>query len=251
MADRNVIIHYHLFKNAGSSVDTILQHNFGDAWAEIEGPDRKKLTRNMMKNYIMKNPDKKAISSHTAIISLPKIEGVNIIPIFFYRHPIDRIRSAYDFERVQEEDTPGARVAKEGNFNHYLAWRLASPAMSQISNFHMMRLKDFRGLVKNTQPELFRPRALQALKALPFVGLVERFDESMKEFEKLIHPAFPEFEVISATSNTLSDPTAAIDAKLKAFEQEIGRHTYHNLLQLNSADLELYYFVKNKLWAQT
>ncbi len=251
MADRNVIIHYHLFKNAGSSVDTILQHNFGDAWAEIEGPDRKKLTRNMMKDFIINNPDKKAISSHTAIISLPKIKGVNIIPIFFYRHPIDRIRSAYDFERVQEEDTPGARVAKEGDFNHYMAWRLASPAMSQISNFHMARLKDFRGPLSNTQVELFRPRALHALKVLPFVGLVERFDQSMEAFEKLIHPAFPEFKSISAKSNTLSDPSAAIEAKLKSFEREIGRHAYHNLLLLNSVDLELYYFVKNKLWAQT
>lgn len=251
MADRNVIIHYHLFKNAGSSVDTILQHNFGDAWVEIEGPDRKVLTSAMMRDYIINNTEKKAISSHSAVIALPKICGVNIFPILFYRHPIDRIRSAYDFERVQTVETPSARVAKEGDFNQYLAWRLASPTMSQISNFHMMRLKDFKGPVKNTQPQLFRRRAIQALKALPFVGLVERFDESMTEFEKLIHPFFPEFEAISAKSNMLSDPKAAIDVKLKAFEQKIGQNTYFNLLKLNATDLELYDFVKYKLWAQT
>lgn len=250
MTDRNVIIHYHLFKNAGSSVDTILQHNFGDAWVEIEGPNRKKLTRKMMTKYIVSNPDKKAISSHTATIQIPKIEGVNIIPIFFFRHPIDRIRSAYEFERVQEEDTPGARVAKEGDFNHYMAWRLSTPTMSQVVNFHAMRLKDFRGLVINRNPHLFRQRALFALNNLPVVGLVENFDESMKKYEELIRPAFPEFEVIQASSNTMTDPTKAIASKLKAFEEEIGRHYYNNLLQLNAIDLELYHFVKNKLWTE-
>ena len=248
MADRSVIIHYHLFKNAGSSVDTILQHNFGDAWAEIEGPGRKKLTRKMMREYILENPDKKAISSHTAIIAKQNIEGVNIIPIFFFRHPIDRIRSAYEFERVQKEDTPGARVAKEGDFNHYMAWRLASPSMSQIANFHTHRLKDYRGLTRNYDTHLFRLRSLQALRMLPFVGLVENFDRSMREFEKLIKPHFPEFEVITAQSNTMKDPSTAIAEKLKAFENEIGRISYFNLLQLNAIDLELYHFVKDKLW---
>jgi len=204
----------------------------------------------MMKEYILKHPDKKAISSHTASIQIPEIDGVNIIPIFFFRHPIDRIRSAYEFERVQEEDTPGARVAKEGDFNHYLAWRLSMPTMSQVANFHTARLKDFRGLVINRNTHLFRQRALYALRNLPIVGLVERFDESMKKYETLIKPAFPEFEVIQATSNTMSDPTKAIAAKLKAFEEEIGRHSYFNLLQLNATDLELYHFVKNRLWAK-
>ena len=34
---RNVVIHYHIFKNAGSSIDKILIDNYGSAWAPLEG----------------------------------------------------------------------------------------------------------------------------------------------------------------------------------------------------------------------
>ena len=34
---RNVVIHYHIFKNAGSSIDKILLDNYGSAWAPFEG----------------------------------------------------------------------------------------------------------------------------------------------------------------------------------------------------------------------
>lgn len=248
MADRSVIIHYHMFKNAGSSVDAILQHNFGDKWVEIEGPDNKKLTPEMMVEYINANPEVKAISSHTAQVTLPNIPNVNIIPIFFFRHPVGRIQSAYNFERKQDSDAPGAVKAKEVDFPEYLAWRLASPTMTQVVNFHAYRLKDFKKTTYNREGQYLRPRALQALKLLPFVGLVERFDESMAKFGELIKPHFPEFDMISARANTNSNPDATIRAKLKSFEESIGRPTFTNLMQLNAIDLELYYHVKETLW---
>jgi len=250
MAERSVIIHYHLFKNAGSSVDEILRHNFGEKWVEIEGPDNKKLKPEMMEEFIRNNPHIKAISSHTAQITLPKISGVNIIPIFFFRHPIARIRSAYEFERIQDEDTPGAKMAKSGDFAHYLSWRLAQPTMNTIINFHATRLKDFRKTTYNRDAHLFRQRSVNALKAMPVVGLVERFDESMEKFAAIIRPHFPEFELLDVRANSNSDPAKSLRDKLSQFEGEIGRETFVNLAQLNALDLELYYFVTEKLWAK-
>lgn len=248
MADRSVIIHYHMFKNAGSSVDAILQHNFGDKWAEIEGPDNKRLTPEGMVDYIVSNPDIKAISSHTAQVTLPKIPGVKILPIFFFRHPIDRIQSAYNFERKQESDTPGSIKAKELDFPEYMVWRLSGSTMTSIVNFHAYRLKDFKQQTYNREGQYLRPRALQAIKQLPLVGLVERFDESMEKFNALIKPHMPEFELITARANTNSNPDATVRSKLKTFEEKIGRPTFTNLMQLNAIDLELYYFVKDTLW---
>lgn len=248
MADRSVIIHYHMFKNAGSSVDAILQHNFGDKWVEIEGPNNKKLTPEMMVEYIKANPEIKALSSHTAQVTIPKIPGVKIIPIFFFRHPVGRIQSAYNFERKQESDAPGAVKAKELDFPDYLAWRLASTTMTSVANFHAYRLKDFKKETYNRESQYLRPRALQALKQLPFVGLVERFDESMVKYGELIKPHFPDFDIIAARANTNSNPDASIRARLKSFEDTIGRSTFTNLMQLNAIDLELYYFVKETLW---
>jgi len=248
MADRSVIIHYHLFKNAGSSVDAILEHNFGDGWVEIEGPGNKKLTPEMMISYIKQNPAVKAISSHTAQVTLPKINGVNIIPVFFFRHPVDRIQSAYYFERNQNSDSPGAQKAKALDFADYLAWRLASPTMTQMVNFHAFRLKDFKKETYNREAQYIRPRALTALKQLPFVGLVEQFDKSMEKFAELIRPHFPDFKLIEVRANSNSSPQETVKAKLAAFEEKVGRSTFINLMQLNAIDLELYYFVKDKLW---
>ena len=84
---------------------------------------------------------------------------------------------------------------------------------------------------------------MQTLKQLPHVGLVERFDESMAKFAELITPHFPKFKLINAHVNKTSDPKKTLKAKLSAFEEEIGRMPYLNLMQLNSIDLELYNFV--------
>jgi len=251
MANRAVVIHYHLFKNAGSSVDAILQHNFGDKWIEIEGPNNKKLTPEMMADHITANPDIQAISSHTAQITLPKVPGVEIIPIVFIRHPLARIKSAYEFERKQDFDTPGSQVAKAGDFNHYMTWRLSTPTMTQVSNFHTYRLKDFKTFTINRDAHLFRQRAINAMKALPAVGMVERFNESMQRFAELIRPHFPDFELFEAHVNTTSDPSKTLHAKLKAFEDEIGRETYLNLVQLNSNDLELYHYALKNFWGES
>lgn len=248
MPDRCVIIHYHMFKNAGSSVDTILQHNFGENWVEIEGPGNKKLTPEMMETFIKENPSIKAISSHTAQVTMPRIPGVKVIPIFFFRHPIDRIQSAYNFERKQDSDSPGSKKAKEGDFASYMAWRLASPTINQIVNFHAYRLKDFRQTTFNREGQFFRPRAQVALRTLPFVGLVDQFDKSMEKFAELIRPHYPDFELIKARANTNSDPDVSVKLKLAAFEKTIGGPTLTNLMLLNALDLELYQFVKDKLW---
>lgn len=250
MADRAVIIHYHIFKNAGSSVDAILEHNFKDEWVEIEGPNNKKLTPEMMASFIQENPHIKAISSHTAQVTLPTVPGVDIIPIFFFRHPVDRIQSAYNFERKQVSDLPGPKKAKEGDFAHYMAWRLSSPSMNQIVNFQALRLKDFKEETYNREVHLIRPRAMTALRQLPFVGLVERFDESMEKFAELIRPYFPNFELITAHTNTTNDPNLTVKAKLDSFEQKIGRPTFINLTQLNTIDMELYHFVRDELWGK-
>jgi len=86
------------------------------------------------------------------------------------------------------------------------------------------------------------------LKQLPFVGLVEQFDKSMEKFAELIRPHFPDFKLIEVRANSNSSPQETVKAKLAAFEEKVGRSTFINLMQLNAIDLELYYFVKDKLW---
>lgn len=246
MPKRPIIVHFHLFKNAGTSVDVILKNNFSSEWAEIEGPGNKKLDPEDLARFIRENPNLKAISSHTAVISTPAYDDFEIIPIVFIRHPIDRIRSAYDFERVQDAQTPGAIKAKEGDFKHYLDWRLQCPAPWQITNFHASRLKDFHVFTPALQLRENKERSLMALQALPFVGIVEQFDRSMEKFSEIIQESFPSFQCFSTQANTTSDPSASLKENLDKFKKRISKPVYKQLCEINDIDFELYEHVKSR-----
>jgi len=251
MTKRPVIVHFHLFKNAGTSIDTVLQKNFGEKWIEIEGPGGKKLTSEALAEFITANPKYDAISSHTAIVSLPEVENIEIIPIFFFRHPVDRIRSAYDFERRQDAQTPGAIKAKEGDFEFYMDWRLSTPTPWQVSEFHAFRLKDFHEFTPAKQRQFFLPRAKRALDSMPIIGLVERFDESMARLETYIRKFFPEFVGENVHANTTTDRTSKLSQNVEKFKDRIGNDVFNRLIEVNAIDFELYSYVKTKLFPDT
>ena len=246
MSKRPVIVHFHLFKNAGTSVDTILQRNFGERWIEIEGPNNRKLDPEALIAFIRENPQYDAISSHTAVVTVPEYDDIEIIPIFFFRHPIDRIRSAYDFERKQDAQTPGSIKAKEGDFKFYMDWRMTTPNPWQVREFHAFRLKDFHTFTPNKQIQLFEDRARAALDAFPVVGLVETFDKSMGEFQELIKPHFPEFQAVSVHENVTSRGRT-VEENVAKFRERLGDETFEALLELNTIDLDLYETVKSRL----
>lgn len=87
-----IIFHFHLFKNAGTSVDELLRRNFGDRYTakEFNFHPYQKNIQNVI-NWIKEEKDKIAFSSHTARLFKPGLlekEGLKFIPIIFVRHII-------------------------------------------------------------------------------------------------------------------------------------------------------------------
>jgi len=154
---RTAILHYHLFKNARTSVDQILKRHFQHRWVTAEFPAKGRDNGDLVADWILANPAAAAFSTHTAWGPTPRIKGVRIITLLLLRNPIDRIRSAYRFERQQKADTWGARLANRED--------------RQCRNFQTHRLAEMR---PGDGPEL--ARAIEAVKLLPVVGLVEDFD---------------------------------------------------------------------------
>jgi hypothetical protein len=190
--ERTVILHYHLFKNAGTSFDGILKRNFPGQWvtAEFAGNDNAAAVA----AWIAGNPQGVVFSSHTATGPVPVVPGCRVITALFLRDPVARIRSAYLFERRQAQapgdDRPAARLAASTDFEGYVRARLDTPGDRQCRDFHVQRLAAFarrRGV-----PEL--ERATQALGLLSFVGEVERFGASMDRFAALVRPVWPGFD---------------------------------------------------------
>lgn len=133
---------------------------------------------------------------------IPAIAGVRIVSLVLLRDPIERIKSAYLFERAQDADTPGARLAKETDFDGYVRTRLSWPNDRQCRNFQTGRLAT---MVPGPEPELERARA--ALERITVVGRVEAFDAAMERLARTLHPAFPGFVPLPVKANT-SRPNA-------------------------------------------
>ena len=232
-APRGVIIHYHLFKNAGTSVDAILRRNFGERWASQEYPPR--LGIEAAREFLIANPHIAALSSHTLLLPPPKIPDAEILPILFIRHPLDRLKSAYLFEREQRADTVGVRLARENDFAGYLRARLEIPGDRSCRNFQTHRLA--MAEPENGDTEL--ARALRAFDRLPFVGSVEAFDPSLIALERLVQPWFPDFRVFQTREN-VSRPPSSVDERLTELKSELGEEVFELIASANADDLALY-----------
>ncbi|TCK99849.1 sulfotransferase family protein [Shimia isoporae] len=194
---RTIVLHYHLFKNAGTSLDRIFKKNFGDKWVTHEFPTKGGNNTPLVTQWILGNPNAVVFSTHTAVGPIPKIAGVNIITVMMLRDPISRIRSAYRFERNQKSDSWGANLAKETDLAGYVDARLARKGDRQCRNFQSDRLAT---MFPAKVPEL--QRAMEGFNSLSVVGLVEDFDGTLKRLREAMVPHFPDFEAENVKANT-------------------------------------------------
>ena len=196
-AERTIILHYHLFKNAGTSIDAILKRNFGDKWVTREFPPMGGNNTALVEEWIRGTPEAVAYSSHTMMGPIPQLEGMRVISFMLLRDPIERIKSAYRFEKAQDAETGGAQLAKEHDFEGYVRARLARPGDRQCRNFQTYRLAS---MMPGEGTEL--KRAKGALEALTVVGRVEAFDEAMARLAAELADVYPGFRYQAVKANT-------------------------------------------------
>ena len=127
---RPVPVDYHIYKNAGTSVDRNLSASFGDRWAPFEGNGQQFVLSNTdVAAFAQANPHVCAISSHKAR-PFPAVE--TFVPILFLRHPVERARSMYHFARRDPNHVDHA-VARDGSFTDYVEWSLSTQsALAQL-----------------------------------------------------------------------------------------------------------------------
>ncbi|MFZ2988336.1 sulfotransferase family 2 domain-containing protein [Ideonella sp.] len=233
---KHLILHFHLFKNGGTSLDAILKSQFPGSWVtkEFDGLAAKRAAQ--LKDWLLANQDATVFSSHTAWMPVPQIPGVNIIPLVFVRHPIDRIASAYSFERkLNNPSNYGAQLAQRVDFRQYVLERLADKADRQCRNFQTRRLSD---AVISQAPE--RERALRAVQTLPFVGVVESYERSMRLLEVVLQPHFPWFRAQVVRANQSDGREKSLDARLAQVRAALGDEVYDTLMGENADDLAVH-----------
>ena len=239
---RVVIFHVHLFKNAGTSLDASFKSYFGEKWItkEFEGNNDNK--RKEVERWIIENPDPSCFSSHTAVFPLPQIDGVEIIPVIFIRNPIDRIASAYSFERKTKVSNLGAVLARNTTLKGYVEVRLAMGNDFQCRNFQARRL----ATMYDGNEELLLS-AVKAIKSLPFIGIVEQFSQSLVRLESILaSKGFDDIQLNPVEKNVSRSTKNSLDEKIEEIRERLGEDIFNKLVEVNQADLTIWELLNSR-----
>ncbi|RJQ68740.1 MAG: hypothetical protein C4519_22870 [Desulfobacteraceae bacterium] len=244
--ERVIIVHNHLFKNAGSSIDWALRNNFGNAF--IDHRDNQKMLKgpSYLGPYLLNNPGIIALSTHQLRPPLPVLENTRILTIMMFRHPIERVTSAYNFERKQiGASTLGAKFARAHNLREYVLWRMLFDVPPTIRNFHIYRTlplpADWRKDIGETQ----LTHAKSFVDSVEMIGFVERFDDSMVLFEEILRLFLPDVDLSYRIQNVGQRREESLAERIDRLQAEIGGDAFQLLMERNRADLELYEHARN------
>jgi hypothetical protein len=201
---RMIILHYHLFKNAGTSVDHVLRRNFPNAWVSHEFSGKGGYNTSNVAQCIAETPQGVAFSSHTMLGPVPQIAGVQIVPVVLLRDPVDRIHSTYHFERQQQADTKGAQLAKTHDLMGYIKARLAISGDRQCRNFQTARLAS---MIPGPQNELSRAiEAAHHVQRLGVLDLVPEFRSAMMRLSARVSQSLGALDIPDIRANRAATP---------------------------------------------
>lgn len=236
---RFVILHYHIFKNAGTAIENLLRSNFGPHFAQFEGDGLDcQLSGPGLVAGLKQHPEIRAISSHQLRYPKPKAPGFVFFDLCFLRDPIDRIYSIYTFFRKHPAQSDSLSVlAHETTLGGFVGHLVeCSPHLVNDVQVTMLATD---GAYLRPPSEGDLARATETLLGMSFPGVADCFYESMVAGQYFWRPVFPEFDNAALPANVSRDPGSTLESRLRAMRSACGRTLYEELERLNSLDREL------------
>jgi hypothetical protein len=228
---RFVILHYHFLKNAGMSIESILHRSFGSFFSSIDTKERDgHITEEALLDHLRRNPLLRAVSSHQIRYPVPRVAGFLFFDLCFLRDPFDRIRSTYDYFREKPaEGDPVSDFANRLPLGGFIA-RLIDEMPWHINDAQVNLLANG---IANDPPTLEDfERAVSKMLQTSFLGVVDRFNESLIAGQHFLRPVFPTLDCSVEMENVSSKRAPNLRT---ACEPRV----YGELLRLNVFDLKL------------
>ena len=239
---RPVCLHFHIYKNAGTTFDNILKRNFSDDALLLDtGKPRGILPFDTVFHYFSKHhPNVKSLSSHQIRFPIPQNPDYMLLPIVFIRHPIDRAFSIFSFDK-RRNDIPediGVEMAKKLSASEYFKWNIGQEDHYIMKNFQVRYLSTKPPRVKAEPQDL--KIAIERIRTPTIVGVVDRMDESLLVAEEKIKQFFNEIDFSIVKQNVSKKRKGSLNDRLENARLEIGNNIFIKLESANELDLQLY-----------
>jgi len=235
----HVLLHCHLFKNAGTTIDWALKHSLGWGFADHRR-DRTMIRGGMryIEKYLSLRGYVMAVSSHHMPFD-PAFESrrFHYWHIIMLRHPIARCASVYQYEKIQPPVSLGARMAKKLDMRGYFEWRMSDDAPVVIKDFQTRYLAGRKNPARKLIDQDFNTALMRARSPNVMVGFVERFDESMVLFESVLQEKFRKLNLAYVKQN---QNHAKQEDSITYLREELDEPLFLRLNAANALDLRLY-----------
>jgi len=242
---RSVLVHFHIFKNGGTTFDHALKREVGRSFMEFDG-DRPRYVHipEEVAQFLHEKPKVTVLSSHHLRFPLPEDPLLDLHAALFVRHPLDRMLSIYRYERKQKSESPGAVHAKKYDYPDYVRWRLDQGRYNLLCDYHATVLTcNPREGIKAPDRDL----ALQRLEAATVSGTVDRLEDSMALAERRLQPMFPGMDLATTPQNVTAGRRRTMAERIEESEQACGAELFADVADRNALDLELYELASNLL----
>jgi len=235
---RRVVVHYHIFKNGGSTIEYILERVFPGRFAALDGADPDAvLDAEDLTAFLDQYPGVAAVSSHHLRYPKPVSRRTVLFDCCFLRDPLARLYSSYNHFRRCDPESPYSRWARTYSAREF-AKRLIDEAPHLASNVQVTQLAN-AGAFTRPANEQDLERASAVLREMAVPGLVEMFDESLVAAEHFLRPAFPGLRLEYIAQNVSQAGARAPDDAREYWESLWGRELHGLLRRMNEMDLEL------------
>lgn len=234
-----VCLHFHIFKNGGSTLEWIFNKNFPKHVLSIDGKSPEDiLSIDKILEYLKKHPKTKAISSHQIRFPVPKDSKFHLIPILFIRHPIDRAFSIYSFKKKENDNSIGTIKARNLNLKDFIKWNLELRGYMVMKNFQTLFLvgKGVRGLPTQEDFQV----ACDQINSCDVIGVVDRMDESLVVAEEILKNYFRDIDLSYVPQNVSKDRKGDMMNRIESGKQQIGEEIMNSLIEQNQFDMMLY-----------
>jgi hypothetical protein len=234
---RCVLLHYHIFKNAGSTIEEIFERSFGSAFSRIETPHREGLVSSLdLLEFLEQTPFTKAISSHQIRYPTPKFPGFLFLDVCLLRDPIDRIRSIYDFYHSRPAVGDPLSDLAQGSLGDFLAG-LVKQQQLYIKNVQV-NLLVCAGNSDEPEEKDFQVAA-DRIRSAAFPGVVDCFNKSMVAGEHRLRAVFPELDCAQPAENVTCGLEGDLAERVAKVRAACDESVYAELLRLNALDIRL------------